>query len=291
MSTITLQSRLMQCDIRPDLGGCIAGLWFDGIPVLRSTPGPALQTVRQCASFPLVPYSNRQGFARMQWQQESYALTKNFDPEPHAIHGTGWERAWQVAACSANAVTLALQHTADARWPFAFAATQTLTLSDDALTLQMAVTNTADVAAPAGLGWHPYFAKHGSDHLVFAAQGRWEMDADTLPTLRLPHAGLDQDCAELSVDHCFDGWSGALALRNNRLAMEVQSDLPFLVVFTRPDRDNIAIEPVSHVNNALNLLARGGATADALGVQVLQSGATLRATMRIAVQSRGTQVL
>jgi aldose 1-epimerase len=117
------------------------------------------------------------------------------------------------------------------------------------------------------------------------------MNADKLPTVRLPNTGLNQDCAELSVDHCFDGWSGPLHLRNARLAISVTSDLPYLVIFTRPDRDNIAIEPVSHVNNALNLLAQGVANADTLGVRVMQSGETFSAQMRIEVQSSYTQAL
>jgi aldose 1-epimerase len=291
MTSITLKANQLQCDIRPDLGGCIAGLWHDSVAVLRSTKGDELQTVRQCASFPMVPYSNRQAFAHMQWQGATYALTPNFAPEPHAIHGAGWDRAWNVMSSSASSVTLQLQHTADARWPFDFAATQTIVLTGEALSLQMSVTNKAEVPAPVGLGWHPYFAKHGPDHLEFGAQGRWEMNADKLPTVRLPNTGLNQDCAELSVDHCFDGWRGPLHLRNARFAISVTSDLPYLVVFTRPDRDNIAIEPVSHVNNALNLLAQGVANADTLGVRVMQSGETFSAQMRIEVQSSYTQAL
>jgi aldose 1-epimerase len=285
MTTITLKANELQCDIRPDLGGCVAGLWHDSVPVLRSTKGEELQTVRQCASFPMVPYSNRQAFANMQWQGSTYALTPNFAPEPHAIHGAGWDRAWGVVTGSASSITLQLQHAADARWPFDFFATQTIVLTGDALTLQMSVTNTAEMPAPVGLGWHPYFAKHGPDHLAFGAQGRWEMNADKLPTARLANTGLNQDCAELSVDHCFDGCTGPLHLRNARFAISVSSDLPYLVVFTRPDRDNIAIEPVSHVNNALNLLASGTATAEALGVRVLQSGEKFSAQMRIEVRS------
>ena len=284
--TITLKTQHLQCDIRPDLGGCIAGLWHHNTPVLRSTKGDDLQTVRQCASFPMVPYSNRQAFAQMQWQGQAHALTPNFDPEPHAIHGAGWDRPWQVTSSTATQVILQLQHTPDVRWPFAFEATQTIALQDDALSLQMSVTNKSEGDAPVGLGWHPYFAKHSPDHIAFATQGRWEMSADKLPTSRLPNAGLTQDCADLSVDHCFDGWSGALALQNARFHIDVTSDLPYLVVFTRPDRDNIAIEPVSHVNNALNLLAAGTATADALGVRVLHSGETFSAHMQIQVRSK-----
>jgi len=281
-----LRDGALRCDIAPALGGCIAGLWCGGVPVLRSTPAVDLQTVRLSGSYPLVPYSNRQAFAHMRWSGADYPLTPNFAPEPHAIHGVGWERAWAVVASDANYARLQYRHTPDASWPFAFDSTQQFRLEGDALQVSLNVTNTAAVAAPVGLGWHPYFAKHANAHIAFAAQGRWEMDADKLPTHRLAHAGLNADCATLTVDHCFDGWSDSVHLQDDLLDTCITSDLHQLVVFTTPARDNIAIEPVSHTNNALNLLAQGAATADALGVRVLQPGETFSARMRIAVTRR-----
>lgn len=281
-----LKNGALRCDISPTLGGCIAGLWCGGVPVLRSTPAVDLKTVRLSGSYPLAPYSNRQAFAQMRWNGVDHALTPNFSPEPHAIHGVGWERAWAISASDATSASLHYRHTQDASWPFAFESTQQFQLEGDALEVSISITNTAPVAAPVGLGWHPYFAKHPGAQVAFAAQGRWEMDADKLPTHRLVHTGLNADCATLSVDHCFDGWSGSVHLRDEVLDTRITSDLPQLVVFTTPARDNIAIEPVSHTNNALNLLAQGAATADALGVRVLQPGESFSARMRIAVTRR-----
>ena len=283
---LVLTHGALRCDLSPALGGCIAGLWRGGVPVLRSTPAADLQTVRLSGSYPLVPYSNRQAFAHMRWAGVDYPLTPNFAPEPHAIHGVGWERVWAITASDAASASLHYRHTPDASWPFAFDSTQQFRLEGDALEVSISVTNTSPVAAPAGLGWHPYFAKHPGAQVAFAAQGRWEMDADKLPTRRLPHAGLSADCATLTVDHCFDGWSGSVHLQDDVLDTRITSDLPQLVVFTTPARDNIAIEPVSHTNNALNLLAQGVATADALGVRVLQPGESFSARMRIAVTRR-----
>jgi aldose 1-epimerase len=148
----------------------------------------------------------------------------------------------------------------------------------------MEITNRAGEAAPAGLGWHPYFAKSAATRIQFASQGRWEMGADNLPTLRLVHAGLDTDCTSLDVDHCFDGWNGSLQLTEGGLRVGVTSDLDCLVVFTTPERDSIAIEPVSHVNNALALARQTGVTPESLGLRVLQPGETFTAHMRIQVE-------
>jgi aldose 1-epimerase len=283
-SPLTLRHRDLRCEIKPELGGCIAGLWLGNDPVLRSTPAQELHSVRQAASYPLVPFTNRVGHAQLQWAGTSHPLVKNFEPEPHAIHGIGWERPWQVLEANGQLALLSFEHKADAAWPFDFDASQAFKLEADALEMSLSITNQSPVSAPVGLGWHPYFVKRPGGHVAFTAQGRWEMGADKLPTHRVPHAGLDADCAALDVDHCFDGWSGALTLRDAVLRIRVTSNLSRLVVFTTPERDSIAIEPVSHVNNAANLMAHTGARAETLGVCILQPGHTFSCEMRIEVQ-------
>jgi aldose 1-epimerase len=57
-----------------------------------------------------------------------------------------------------------------------------------------------------------------------------------------------------------------------------------LVVFTTPTLDAVAIEPVSHVNNAINLMCSSGATAEDMGVCVLQPGESMSAEMSITVE-------
>ncbi len=279
---LSLTSGALRCELLPEMGGCIAGLWWGQQQVLRSTPGAELQSVRVAASYPLVPYSNRIAQCKLHWAGKDYTLPANFEPEPHAIHGLGWERPWAVQAFSANHALLSYRHLADASWPFAFDSLQTITLQDDALELQLSITNRAAVAAPAGLGWHPYFAKSAQTQIRFAATGRWDMDADNLPTQLLPHTGLDGDCTSLDVDHCFEGWSGSLQLEEGGLRIQLTSDLNRLVVYTTPQRDSIAIEPVSHANNAL--AQQNGMTPESLGMRVLQPGETFTAHMRIQVQ-------
>jgi aldose 1-epimerase len=283
-SPLSLQCGTLRCDIKPALGGCIAGLWLGDIPVLRSTPVAALHSVRQSGSYPLVPFSNRVGHASLQWQGTDHPLVKNFEPEPHAIHGVGWERPWEVLDSSDTFALLSYEHRADTSWPFDFDSSQAFKLSDGALEMTLSITNQSRVEAPVGLGWHPYFVKRPDSKITFSAQGRWDMGDDKLPTTHESSPGLDQACADLTVDHCFDGWRGALHLRDALMHARVSSNLRRLVVYTKPDVEMIAIEPVSHVNNALNLLARGVAPADALGLVILQPGETFSCEMRIDVE-------
>ena len=274
----------LRCDIVPELGAAIAGLWLEGVPVLRCTPGPALTKVREAGSYPLVPFSNRIAHATLQWNGTSHPLVQNFAPEPHAIHGVGWQRPWAVLEVEEQFALLSFEHAPDPAWPFAFDSSQAFRLGDGALELTLGVTNQSTQAAPCGLGWHPYFVKRARSRIAFEATGRWEMGPDQLPTHRAASRGLDADCAALDVDHCFDGWSGVVHLRDELLHTRLSSNLRRLVVFTNDLHDFVAIEPVSHVNNAINMVQTALVPADGLGVQILQPGESMTAQMRIEVE-------
>ena len=278
---LELRSGALHLSLRPDLGGCIEGLWHHNVPVLQSSAPGTLRNVRQSGSYPLVPFSNRVAQAQLQWDGTAHPLVKNFAGEDHSIHGVGWLRPWEVLEADSKFAMLSLEHRADSAWPFAFDASQTFRLSDDELELTLSITNQSPTDAPVGLGWHPYFVKRAHSRIAFAAQGRWEMSTDKLPTHRIPVSGLDADCAQLDVDHCFDGWSGDVHLRDELFHIHLQSSLRRLVVFTNDKKDTIAVEPVSHVNNAMNQDAR----AQELGVVVLGAGQSWSATMTLTIQT------
>lgn len=282
-TSIELACDGLRCELAPALGGSVAGLWLGAVPVLRSNPAAQLVTARQAGSYPLVPFSNRMGHATLQWQGTSHPLVRNNGDEPHAIHGVGWQRPWEVLEHDARFALLSFEHRPDASWPFAFDASQTFRIAAGSLEMTLSVTNQSGQSAPLGIGWHPYFVKRAGSRLRFQATGRWEMGADKLPTRRQPSTGLDADCATLDVDHCFDGWQGTVDLRDPLLHTRISTGLQRLVVFTNGTRDFVAIEPVSHVNNAVNLLQAGTVSAAELGVQVLAPGESFSASMTIDV--------
>jgi aldose 1-epimerase len=281
---IQLNAGALRCEIKPEQGGCIAGLWLGDIPVLRSTPASELDSVRKAGSYPLVPFSNRLAHATLKWEGTRHPLVQNFAPEPHAVHGVGWQRPWTLLESDATFALLSYEHKADGSWPFAFDSSQTFRLTGQSLELTLGMTNQSDQPAPAGLGWHPYFMKRARSRIAFEATGRWETGPDRLPTQRKAAHGLDADCAFLDVDHCYDGWNGIVHLRDELLHTRVTSKLTRLVVFTNDTRDYIAIEPVSHVNNALNMLEGHAGKPEDLGVCILQPGQSLSATMTIETE-------
>ena len=284
MQAVELQHGPWRLALRADMGGCIAGLWRSGVAVLRSTAPAELASVRASGSYPLVPFSNRIAQARLQWNGTSHPLVQNFAGEEHSIHGLGWQRPWEVLDASDHFAMLSLEHKSGAAWPFAFDCSQTFRLSDAGLEMTLSMTNQSATPAPAGLGWHPYFVKRAGSRIAFDATGRWEMGRDKLPTVLASSTGIQQDVALLEVDNCFEGWSGAVQLHDELLHTRIASNLNRVVVFTGPGKDFVCVEPVSHANNAMNMLATNDhstSAPDALGIKILEPGESWSVQMEI----------
>lgn len=278
MTTLELRAGELRLALRPDMGGSIAGFWLGDLPVMRSVEGDALVAPRQGASFPLVPYSNRLGYRRFQWAGRTHATEANFPDSPHSLHGVGWLRPWQVVEAGESSALLRYTHAPDAHWPFAFEAEQQVELEPQRLTLRLAARNTGDAPQPMGLGWHPYFPRRARSRLHAELTHRWESDATKLPTRQVPQPGIDADVAHLDFDHCFEGWRGSARLRDEKLSLKLASSLTRLVVFAAPGRDYYAVEPVSHVNNAIHM-----AEPQAHGLVALAPGESTQAWMTLEV--------
>ena len=273
-----LHAGALRLALRPDLGGCIAGLWHRDLPVLRSCEPALLELPRASGCYPLVPYSNRLGYRRFRWKGQEYSTLPNFDDSPHSVHGVGWLRPWELVSSSALDVVLRYRHEADAHWPFAFEARQYFTLTPQAMRVQMVFDNLADVAQPVGLGWHPYFPRRARSRLHIELASRWDSDATQLPVRKVAQSGIDSDVVHLDYDNAFDGWRGAARIRDERLSLQLSSSLDRLVVYTPQHRDYFCVEPVSHVSNAIHM-------ADPLahGLQHVEPGASIEAWMQLDV--------
>ncbi len=277
-ATFELHVGALRLAVRPDLGGSVAGLWHRETPILRSTEPARLERARQSAMYPLLPYSNRLGYRRFRWRGHDHTTRPNFDDSPHSLHGIGWLRPWTIVSSSVLEVVLELKHGGDADWPFAFTARQYFSLSPESFSARLQFTNDAEGDQPVGLGWHPYFARRSRSRLHVELSDRWDTDATMLPTRKVAQHGIDSDLSHLDFDNCFEGWRGPARIRDERFSLQLSSSLPYLVVYTPPDRDFFCVEPVSHVSNAIHM-----ADPAAHGLVALASGATLEAWMKLDV--------
>ncbi|HZE91538.1 MAG TPA: aldose 1-epimerase, partial [Rhizobacter sp.] len=235
---------------------------------------------RQSASYPLVPYSNRLGYRHFRWKGKDYTTAPNFDDNPHSVHGVGWLRRWELVSSDISDLELRYRHEPDAHWPFPFEVTQYFTLTPQQLGVQMVFTNTAAIAQPVGLGWHPYFPKRERSRLHIELSSRWESDATQLPTRKVAQPGIDGDVSHLNFDHCFEGWNGPARIRDEKFSMQLTSSESYLVVYTPPEKAYFCVEPVSHVSNAVHM-----ADPAAHGLKTLPAGETANAWMKLDIQA------
>ena len=282
---LTLTHGADRCDLVPAIGGGIAGWSVNGMAMLRAASAASLAARDPfgMASFPLVPYSNRIDNGRFEWQGARFALPRNFYPEPHAIHGVGFERPWQVCTRSSDAATLVLNHRPCSSWPFAFEAQQRITLGPRLMTIEMSALNLADQPVPLAFGHHPYFPAEGA-WLKFHARNLWLVGDDGLPSMRVkPFGKFDYSTgmpvSRGDIDHCFTGWDGEaeIAWPDRHLALQIDASdsLRCAVVYIRGGRDGFCFEPVPHIIDAANRPEREDA------MPVIEPGQAFTATIRL----------
>ena len=259
--SFTLTAGSSVCTVCPALGGSLIGWTVNGQAMLRDANSQAIADgdTLGSSSFPLVPYSNRIGHGRFDWEGQSLQITPNFPPEPHAIHGTGWEDVWQAERLSESQLRMTVDHPGGARWPWPFQAEQLVTVHEDGLGLALTATNLADEPAPLAFGHHPYFDSAGAS-LAFKAAHVWEIGEDGLPSHPVAPDGKFDFSAGVAVegravDHCYAGVSGPVRIRwhDRPLMLEIDSALPAAVIFIPKGGASFCFEPVPHINNALNL--------------------------------------
>jgi len=292
---IALRRGELELELCPRFGGAITRLRCAGRDVLRpATPrffatGEAVES----ASFPLVPFSNRIENGELCFRGRRYRLPANLPGEPHAIHGQGWQRPWQVVQTHPESAALVLEHSLP-ETPFTYRARQTFSLHAWGLELGLELLNLGSQAMPAGLGFHPYFERAGGVTLQTDLDCVWLPDEGKIPrgAASLPPVwdfssvrGLDG----LELDHCFGGWGGRARLTwpsgDLRVDIVAEPPLAHLVLYLPQRETYFCVEPVSHAPDAFNLWERG---VNGTGTRVLGPGEqlTARAALHVALPER-----
>lgn len=269
---VRLAAGPLGAELCPEIGGSLVRFTAWGLDVLRPVSDADLESreARRMGCYVLVPFSNRLRNACFVFEGEDFELAPNFPPEPHAIHGNGWQRAWRIEAETDTSVRLVLEHDpardgADA-WPFAYWAALDADVTAERLALRLSIENRDRRRMPAGLGLHPFFPLTPTTRLEARLAGVWLNDEGKLPSRHVPvPPGLEFRSAAplspLSVDNCFTGWTGAASIewpdRGLGLALEASAALANLVVFVPQAHDYFCCEPVSNVNNGINLTEAG----------------------------------
>jgi aldose 1-epimerase len=282
MTQLILEHGAWRAVLVPQAGGLIGALEHGRVPVLRTMPAGASDPLA-AACFPMVPWCNRIEGARFGWEGAVVALARNFLPERHAIHGHGWQSAWDVAEHTAASCVLRHCHDGAAPgWPWAYEARQAVALSDAGCTITLSLTNRSARLMPAGLGLHPYLRRRRESRVRFASDGVLAVSADLIPTgeryapdhfapFAAPQgAGLP----EAVIDHCFTGWDGRAAVTDDLGTITLAAEgACALHLYAPEDPAILCLEPVNHAPNAANAGA----------MPLCAPGETVRLTLRISV--------
>lgn len=196
--------------------------------------------------YPMAPFAGRIRDGRFRFRGHRYQLPLTMPP--NAIHGTVFDRAWEVMAVTGDRAELVTDLGPD--WPFRGRVVQTVALLPGGLEATLEIQ--ARDAMPAALGWHPWFRRSiaGSDALLeFEANGMYVRGPDGLPTGAVvppPPRPWDDAFTEVVLPPRLT-WPGILTL-------DLRTTAPFWVVFDERD-DAICVEPQTAPPDAFNLAA------------------------------------
>lgn len=261
LQSIILRAGSAECEIWPDAGGSIARWAIDDQDMLRRATATARtdKLPLGMSSFPLVPYSNRIGFARFDYHGRTVELEQNFPPEQHAIHGTGWTARWDSECIGNDKVLLHYIHQPDGHWPWKFEAEQHISLSPEELRIELIARNLSDQTVPLAFGHHPYFDSEGAK-LSFQADRVWRNADNGLPAYAEQPKGPFEFANGPAVtgrvlDNGYAGWSSKaqIAWAGRPRKLEISSDMKAAVIYIPAGEDYFCFEPVPHIINALNL--------------------------------------
>jgi aldose 1-epimerase len=263
-------------------GGRLGSLRVRGRELLVTAPDATDRTIHW-GSFLMAPWVGRLADGRLRWRGESIQLPRNHGR--HAIHGTVFDRAWQLdgmgPAGDARACELSVvldRH----RWPFGGIVRQRLALHPGRLELSAEISATEPM--PAAVGWHPWFRRTiGRDdasivRLRLRGAGMLERRA-MIPTGRiLPASGpadltTGPELGRRRLDDAFVGLTQppVLAWPELRLTLEIASPLTVVTVYT--PWNAVCVEPQTAWPNALAL---DDGDAERAGAALVEPGRPLR---------------
>ncbi len=256
--------------IVPERGATVLEIHFQGANVLDGYQSPdELEAGKWGKSAILFPFPNRLRDGHYSWLGHDYTFPLNHPGSNNAIHGFVRDEAFEVVRIELTTesaeITCRLDYRGQHAWyPFPFVLDATFGMTNrNEFNASFFLKNRHREAIPVGLGWHPYFrlTDNADDHrMQLPLCSMIEVDDRMLPTgARHPHAAFASPVllGKTQIDNCFlvqeDHPLYHLTLQGGGHSLAVaasRSLFPFFQVFTPPDRQSIALEPMTCNVNA-----------------------------------------
>lgn len=266
--------------IIPEYGGCVNEL-------VLNKKGEHYSVINGCETFEellenkfyksakMLPFANRIPDGKYKFNETSYQLPINWPQENHAIHGfmndKNYAIADKISTENSARLTLKYQYKGDySGYPFPFLVTLKFHLTKKGFKFSTKVKNIGNSSLPIMDGWHPYFrlkSKTINDLLLkIPVNQRTEIDDRMIPTGKLlPFDSFSNftKIGDTFFDTCFPLESKEAIFTTELLDEETELILQiwqetgvqkynFLQIYTPPDRQSIAIEPMTSNTNSFN---------------------------------------
>jgi len=278
--------------IHPEMGGIISSLGWRGpdgrrrdvlYPPAGRQPGTASPNF--FGTWAMLPFANR-AFGCVVDDGEQRFLVPQNDPGG-AIHGFGWQAAWDVLEYDRGHTVLEHRHTAG-QDPYRYRARQEVILDEAGMTIRLKITNEAKTALPFGIGHHPWFPCATDTSLVMRSRGALVFGEAFRATGQQafangsPYAEARPFRAETVTAWSFLGWDGTARIETPSTGLAItltaSAELDCPVVWAPAGADFLCVEPQSHAIGAPSEPAARAASP----LRRLAPGETLEGWLRIA---------
>jgi len=205
--------------------------------------------------FPLVPFANRIDQAHLAFEGLEAQISPAL-PEPHGLHGTGWQSDWTVEEIGLDHLLLTLEGGADRAWPWRWRAEQRFSITQSGLTVDLILTNIDTVSGPASIGLHPAFLLEAETRIETDIVGIWDCRPDLIPSDWRPISWPDIEAHPL--DNCLTGWTGRAVLRTpGQRPITLVADTSHLQVYRPKGGNFVCLEPVTARPNVWTPIKNG----------------------------------
>ena len=288
----TIQSDKVKIDFVPDCGGSISALkFFNGqewVDIFRQAESGCVEDSNplDASCFPLFPFSNRIAYGAFSFEDNNYQLPLNMPPEPHAIHGSVWQKTALVTDYSTDYLKIIHQQV-DESYPFHFSAVQEWRINDDtSINISLKLINMGDCAMPFGMGIHPYFVKTDQCTITTNTDIVIQNDDEMVP-ISVTSVPDEWDFSkglkvcDTTMDNCYLNWSKQCRIQWPELNAQMDitaSDLfKNMVVYIPQDESFFCLEPVTNINDAYN----NNLELNDTGLVILQPGEKIEGTIEL----------
>lgn len=219
----------------------------------------------------LFPFNDRIPEAFYEWYGKEYEL-KNNSSDGSAIHGLIYDQ--EMKFVSEDIGDQFAKHTLSYEilpdqfegYPFQVSIQVEYLLSEEGFRMNFTLKNTGKDVAPMALGWHPYFkiGENLEDHDIYMNSNSYvAVDRDLIPTGEIPSVDDTEldfrrggALERVDLDHALTApmdQETVLKFEDQRVVIKQDTNFfQYVQCYIPPDRQSVAIEPVSGATDSFN---------------------------------------